>query len=108
MTQAKMPPERMSATVGYMVPGSSAWVVPWNLAVDENGDVWVDANCPLRDTGRAGTVQLHLARDSKGSFHATLHSDYRYGVTPRERIEHGNYLPLSTFTDVASARPDVG
>lgn len=100
MGQAKMPPERMAPTLGYMIPGSSVWVTPWTLVVDEDSNIWVDANCALRDSprGGSGTAQLHLTRDDNGAFHATLYNDHQYLVTPREKIALGNYLPVSTFT----------
>lgn len=93
-----MPPERMAPTLGYMIPGSSVWVTPWTLAVDEDSNIWVDANCPLRNSSSGGTAQLNLIRDEDGAFHATLYNDHQYLVTPREKIALGNYLPVSSFT----------
>lgn len=102
MTQAKMPAGLMSPTIGYLPPGSKAWITPWTVAVDEDRNIWINADTPVPDVTRGGTAQLHLTRDDQGAFHAELYGNHRYVVTPHERIALGNYLPISTFTDARS------
>jgi len=96
----------MAPTVGYMIPGWSAWVTAWTLVVDEDSHIWVDANSHLTDNRQGGTSQLRLTRDHDGAFHATLYNDHQYSVTPRDKIALGNYLPIATFaTEAPTARP---
>lgn len=61
---AKLPDDREQSTIETMEVGESAWVTPWSMMADEEGNLWMNLDTTPSDRG--GTVELHIIRNKDG------------------------------------------
>lgn len=65
MSQSTLPESLESFTIAKMLPGDTAYTLPWAMWADENRALWINGNYPIRERP-GGTVQLFIKRTETG------------------------------------------
>lgn len=96
----KVSPHRIAKTINDMIPGESAWTVPWAICVDADRTAWLYPGLTVDSFGPFGTVQVKITKtkDGKG-FTAELHDDpdWKFSISDRPCAHTYPVVEMSGF-----------